>query len=388
MREKIIILLTWISLCPCLLMASEPYKNSNSSPAVYFPFTIHIEPMARLLLMNIEKDPDSIYIGFEPQVFHDPARGSSMLVIGWRVDGYVDVYHQPGLNPKATSYDIAGKGLNKLIMHEMAGAFFELEEKGVQVNISFEDYLGRNITLMISEKSKKKRKPFDVLAPVGHAAESPSSMPFIMLHDFYFIRKKNTDMMISIEGRVHQADPLPLRIDRQKMYFTRYCTDPVIAFLNPTHYGPLLPLNQQIDYDHYQTRHEIVGQDEKAAVAQMVIAHNGHNINLKFDPPVPDVNSMQEGENMKGKFVLEGRRSSGKLKGEYRFIRENGVVYAQLIPSGGWEPRPDKFSLRIMYTMVSIFKKWPMTYQWEARITLNEGDHPHMQSSWKRIHPN
>ena len=60
------------------------------------PFHIAIDPMERLLLVNFEKDPDSLYIGFEPQVFDDHINGKGHLVIGWRIDGKVDVYHEPG----------------------------------------------------------------------------------------------------------------------------------------------------------------------------------------------------------------------------------------------------------------------------------------------------
>lgn len=33
------------------------------------PFNIVVDPMQRLLLINFEKDPDRLYVGFEPQVF-------------------------------------------------------------------------------------------------------------------------------------------------------------------------------------------------------------------------------------------------------------------------------------------------------------------------------
>lgn len=47
------------------------------------PFSIDIEPMSRLLLVNFEKDPDTVYVGFEPQVFDDADHGKGHLVIGW-----------------------------------------------------------------------------------------------------------------------------------------------------------------------------------------------------------------------------------------------------------------------------------------------------------------
>jgi hypothetical protein len=37
--------------------------------------------MERLFLINFEKDPDEIYIGFEPQWFDDAAYGTGLRII-------------------------------------------------------------------------------------------------------------------------------------------------------------------------------------------------------------------------------------------------------------------------------------------------------------------
>ena len=90
------------------VMAEDTVKIAN-------PFRISIDPMERLLLVNFEKDPETLYVGFEPQVFDDNINGKGHLVIGWRVDGRVDVYHEPGLRIDKGKYDIAGKGLANMI---------------------------------------------------------------------------------------------------------------------------------------------------------------------------------------------------------------------------------------------------------------------------------
>lgn len=48
---------------------------------IYPPFSIGIDPMDRLLLINFEKDPDSIYVGYEPQVIKNTPHGESHLII-------------------------------------------------------------------------------------------------------------------------------------------------------------------------------------------------------------------------------------------------------------------------------------------------------------------
>ncbi len=55
-----------------------------NSAQIVNPFHIDVDPIARLLLVNFEKDPDTTCAGFEPQVFDDPTNGRGHLVIGWR----------------------------------------------------------------------------------------------------------------------------------------------------------------------------------------------------------------------------------------------------------------------------------------------------------------
>jgi hypothetical protein len=177
---------------------------------LYNPFHIAIDPMERILLVNFEKDPDSLYIGFEPQVFNDSINGKGHLVIGWRIDGKVDVYHEPGLTLDHNKYDIAGKGLANMLEREMPKAFSEINDFGLQANYEFQDIHNRKVVIRVTEKNPGKRKPFGLLAPMGAAAESPSAMPLVLLHDFYFVRKKHSKIEVSINGKQHQIDDLPM----------------------------------------------------------------------------------------------------------------------------------------------------------------------------------
>ena len=111
---------------------------------IYLPFSLNISPMQKLLLINIEKDPDEIYLGLEPQWFDDPVFGRGLRIIAWRKDGYVDVYQQPEL-PKEDDFNVASKGLADLIVHPMPGAYLHVSEHGVDVSFAFTDKAGREI---------------------------------------------------------------------------------------------------------------------------------------------------------------------------------------------------------------------------------------------------
>jgi hypothetical protein len=103
--------------------------------------------MAGLLLINFEQDADRIYVGFEPQFFDDTIHGRGLLVLGWRVDGRVDVFHDPVLRLDPETYGIAGKGLHAMVERSFAAARFELGATGAQVDIGFEDLEGRHVRL-------------------------------------------------------------------------------------------------------------------------------------------------------------------------------------------------------------------------------------------------
>ncbi len=191
---------------------------------MYSPFTVKITPMERLFLINFEKDPDEIYIGFEPQWFDDASYGTGLRIIAWRKDGYIDVYQQPGLT-KEDKIDVAGKGLVETIVSPMINARFNVSKSGVDVAFAFEDKAGRMVKVEIVEKSLKPTNPFSLLAPVGGSSVNPSALPVYLMFKFDFVRRSNTDVTININGRSHKADTFPFPISGSRVYFMRYSAD-------------------------------------------------------------------------------------------------------------------------------------------------------------------
>ena len=374
-------------LIPILLvLMSGMVSLSQTTTAFPQPFTIDIDPMERLLLINIEKDPDSLYVGFEPQVFNDTVNGEGHLVIGWRVDGKVDVYHQPGLKLNPGKYDIAGKGLANLVQTNFKTAFFEVNNFGVQAHYLFADLHERTIQLAVKESNPKPRSPFGLLAPMGSVAEAPSSMPLILLHDFYFVRQKHTEITIMVNGQKHEPDRLPMSIDGTKMYFTRYCPDPLIATFNPKQDG-LLPVIDIVPGQQSNTQgnyeYSIVWENNTPSIQKLTRKHTKHPIELRFKPAFPNIATLPNQTLFEGYFEIEGDYSTGRIGGYYLISKTNGETTIELVPSKGWIPRPNKLSLRFLYTVGKVFKQWPTTYRWNAVITKNDGN-LHIKSEWKR----
>lgn len=362
------------------------FQTANTG-VLYNPFYFGIDPMERLLLINFEKNPDLVYVGLEPQVFDDSIHGKGMLVIGWRVDGKVDVYHQPGLILDAGKYDIAGKGLAEMAEVPMERAFFEVNAFGVQADIKFNDLAGRPVELKVRESNPRKREPFGLLAPMGDAAESPSAMPLVLLHDFYFVRKKNTEISVSIDGKQHQLDQLPIPMDWSSMYFTRYSPDPFIVTFNPAYEGPLQTMHWegQEMVNIGSIRLELATEDQVPEIKRLSQKGQHHSITLSFAPAFPNLMALSDGHSLKGTFQITGHPSTGEVGGHYEVVKEAGVTQIVLVPSRGWIPNEKKLSLRFLYTVAKIFKKWPATYKWTATIREGEDNQLMMKSSWERI---
>jgi hypothetical protein len=361
---------------------------AQTTQSILNPFRIAIDPMERLLLVNFEKDPDRLYIGLEPQVFDDPVNGKGHLVIAWRTDGKVDVYHQESLRLDPAKYDIAGKGLANMAALPFEQAHYEVTESGVQAHYAFRDLEGRPVRIRIEEHNPRRRKPFGLLAPMGDAAEAPSAMPLVLLQDFYFVRKKHTQFEISIDGKQHQPDELPMPMDFAKMYFMRYSPRPLIATLNPATDGPLALLpwdgqSSQIDWEGHGI--SLALENGQVGIRQIVRHNEVHPVQITFEPPFPDLRTLPPGSSAVGSFTLEAHPSTGRISGRYELTGASDGGHIRLKPTGGWKPKPTKFSTWFLFTVGKIFKNWPKTYEWNAVLRQAEEDGYFMTSAWKRI---
>lgn len=355
------------------------------------PFQIDIDPMERLLLINFGNDPDDLYIGFEPQVFEEGNDGKGHLIIGWRRDGKVDVYHQPTLKLDPKKYDIAGKGLANMIEREFSEAYFEVNDEGVQAFYQFMDISERNVSIKISESNEKKRKPFSLLAPMGEAAENPSALPLIMLYDFYFIRKKQTDIHILIEDRAHTPDELPIPMDGSRMLYSRYSPKPLIAKVNPKRKEKIQPLEIN-DLEKLVKSNdcdiEIVWNGSEPVISNITRQNSIYPVTLSFDPSFPNLMMLENNVAMEGDFEIKADPSSGSIRGVYSVEKKENITQVKLLPTYGWTPVPTKTSLKFLFRVGKIFKNWPKTYEWTGIIHQNAPLSYSIQSEWNRINKN
>jgi len=350
------------------------------------PFHLHIDPMERLLLLNFEGDPDRVYVGFEPQYFDDPVHGRGLLVIGWRVDGRVDVYHQPGLLLDPATYDIAGEGLAHMVMRPMEGARFEINRRGAQLEVAFQDLEERPVELLVRESSPRPRRTFGLLAPMGAAATAPSALPLVFLNDFYFVRRAGGEVRVRVDGVERRPDRLPLPVDGSRMYFTRYAENPFIVTWNPPREGPLRPLERMSHWDALGdgVTYDLEDNFGRSEIHQMRRSWDGSEAFVEFEPAFPQVTALRDGAQVDGRFWLWSEPWAGTVSGEYHVRREGSRVAIEISPVDGWDPPLEKLSLAFIYRANPVFRTWPASYRWEAELELEGEGGVTMTSRWVR----
>ena len=354
---------------------------------MFSPFSLRISPMERLFLINFEKDPDDLYIGFEPQWFDDASYGTGLRIIAWRRDGYIDVYQQPGLT-REDALDVAGKGLADTLERPMTDARFHVTSTGIDVAFAFEDKTGRAVEVEIIEKSRKPTRPFPLLAPVGSSSENPSFLPAYFMFQFDFVRRAHTRVSISINSRSHRADPFPFPLNGSRVYYMRYSADTFLVDWCPEQAESLEPLHEQEGAGGYgpnRTRYELSGDEELPTIARIQASHKHHTFVAEFSPAFPDISRIQDGTALQGKWTLGADPSAGRLQGVYSVRRSGDTVDITMTPSGGWEPQPKTTFLKFLFNAAKIFRQWPKTYRWTAQITLRDDAPPFMVSQWSRI---
>jgi hypothetical protein len=86
-----------------------------------------------------------------------------------------------------------------------------------------------------------------------------------------------------------------------------------------------------------------------------------------------------------GRFVAAGDPTAGKVEGVYAVARRGREVSLRLHPSGGWIPNERRLSVRLVYALVGLFRRWPKTYEWNATLALEDDGRVRLRSGWRRL---
>ena len=358
--------------------------SSSSDGSFYSPFSLSIDDMEHLILINFEKDPDKYYNTFELQQARDKTGSKCLLVIAYRNDGGADVYRQPGY-PLASQDSL----LNDVdfTVCPLEGAKFEVNDERLDVFFAFKDRYGRKIEVTVNENRKPRKKPFFLLAPIGTVTKQPKSFPAYSLYGMSLAKRKHTVIDIRIGDARHKPDTFPLPVDCAKNFFSRYSADTFNVDWNRNFQGQLLPLFPGKDdrIENGNVTYELVNNGGHHEIKRMSATNRKHTINIDFSPSMPDIACLRDGVNINGDFVITTDGATGSVRGVYRVSSRENQVEMSIHPDKGWIPNEKRLILKLLFIIVKVFKEWPKSYTWNAMINFGSTKYPLMKSSWRRI---
>ena len=335
------------------------------------PFNLSFEPMDRLLLINFEDDP--LYYGIELQVLKVGGE-SYPLVIMYRKDDLIDFYYTNDTaisdRKKLITNLIKNLSFNQL---ETIDYKFDFDEMGLNCYLFLKDKMENEVEIKIKENFPS-RKLNSILTPQYAVDKNPQYFPIVYLNKFNMVIKKDTDIFVKINGDLKKPSELPVKIENQKFYTTRYSLDPISCNWNSSYSGNLNPIllnatdnkiiKENLSYEilnnrgYYEIK-KIVGVDELK-----------HSVSFEFSPAIPNLISLKSEMKIKGKFSVIIDEKKGIFAGVYHIVRKKEQIIISIYPTKGWQPFPGKI--------------WLKTYKWSANIEILDDLKFNISSKWNR----
>ncbi len=334
----------------------------------------------------MEKQPDSLYKGFELQYFDGEPYGRGYRVLAYRMDQYIDIYDSHELKVVMEEHiNIVEKGLGDYHRVEINNTALEYGEDGFFTHFEFTDKLGRKIEIHIKEHTDKKTSPMSLLAPVGWGAEKPDCFPMYLLYQFDFVRKKKTAIHVLIDGESKILDPFPAFgiKERQKREYVRYAMDAVLLDFAKAQKETLekVELDENNAYIHGNTTYFFEEKEGEMGLTAIEYEDGVHRLEIRFDRGMYLCGDYDM--YVQGQFIVIGRPEIGSLKGSYEYKRTRKRTFLRIHPKEGWAPRTEGLLAKFMLGKKSIFRIWPKTYRYTQAI---EWDTMQSNSQWSRIH--
>jgi hypothetical protein len=349
-------------------MAVGPPRTGRTDD-VLCPFSLRIDELACML--NFELADHPVYDGAELQWFDDATHGTGMLAFLSRRDGgRVDYYLQPGLRVDRSGYEIgAGIGSWTAITFDVARLVVTAE--GVDAEVRFATIDGSLVEVRVDDRGRRPRRPAGLLAPVGAGIERPVSLLLVWMPRFDLVRATGTPPVVRIDGVDLSTGRLPgMRVHRRRLI--KYAAPVVTVELNRGDDG-------RSPGDAATRQLQLLGPAR--GVREVVAERAGHVGRLVLDPAVPDLAGLADGSATSGRWHVEvdGVRLTG---GTWAMTRTSDDVAVEMDVSQRWRPGRLPWLMRLVTTVVPVFRRWPTTYRWRADVRV--GEPPTMSGRWER----
>jgi hypothetical protein len=341
-----------------------------SDDAVWCPFTLDVEPMARLL--NCELADDPVYDGLELQWFDDARHGTGLLVLlTRREDRRVDVYLDPALTMDRSRFAI-GAGIGTWTPTTFEVARLVVADDGVDAALRFRDRDGRLIEARFDDRGGRPRRRGRLLAPVGDGIEAPRSLLLVHLHGFDLLQRGGAVAPeVRIDGRSVSTGVLPGRaLHRREL--VKYAGPVDIITVNETLDGAALP----------RLAPASVRSTDDGGVASIVAGEGAHRVRLAFRPAFPDVTALEDGAGAVGAWRVYAEDVPPLTGGTWMVVRHGDEVRVGVEVTERWRPGRVPPLVALVTRAVPVFRRWPTTYRWRATVTL--GEKPTIVAGWER----
>ncbi|MDN4479439.1 hypothetical protein [Demequina muriae] len=332
------------------------------------PVSLRMNEMAAML--NAELADHLLYDGFEIQRFDDAEHGTGMMAfLSRRADRTVDCYVEPGLRLDRRMYGIGG-GLRSWNETVFDAASLDVAEDGVAVHVAFTDVDGHPIDIAIDDRDGTPRRRGALLAPVGAGIDRPVSLMLVWMPQFDLVRDvRDREPMIRIDGEVAAVGRLP-GAGVHHRHLIKYA-----AGLR------IVEFNRDLDAPATAGGPGSVELTQDGRAVSAVSATSGGSVaQVAFTPAFPDLRRVDAGDERAGEWRIgvDGRTLTG---GTWTVAGAADRAEVHLIVTRRWRPRGLPWLMRVVTTVIPVFRRWPTSYAWRATMPSVDGA---MRSRWER----
>ncbi|GAB4435858.1 MAG: hypothetical protein Kow00120_02840 [Anaerolineae bacterium] len=358
------------------------------SDAFVSPIRLEIDAMERMFLYNFEGDDE--YNGLELQLFDHPSKGQGAAALMWRTDETVDFYMTPGLRLDRDKVEV-GAGVGEWITQDFDYRC-EITPRGLDCAVALTLKDGRPVRLVVRENRRRPGKALNILAPMGTGIRAPRFFPFFWLIGIDLVRVSGTEARLQIGETTYPPIRLPVPMPHSGAfaYFVRCCADPLLVLVNRAYAGPLRAVTPDTatGFAHEGMTYDLTLRDGHYEIARASVRNAAHEASIRFAPPLPDLLDLKDGAATRGRFALGVDAVTDIVRGAYEVQRAGQEVRVRLYPTENWKPRGTIRQRLTLWFFPPVFRTWPKTYEWSAKLDLSGADGSVMMSSgWRRTGP-
>lgn len=335
---------------------------------VLWPLSVRFGQVACML--NFELADHPVYDAGELQWFDDELHGIGMLAfLSRRSDRRVDYYQEPGLRLDRDGYRIGG-GTGSWTEVDFDVARLEVADDGVDAEARFRDIDGRLIEIRVGDRDGRPRRRAGLLAPVSAGIERPNSLLLVWMPGFDLVRVTDTSPVIRINGSDAATGRLPGR-RLHRRHLIKYAAPVLTVELNRAHHGPVSTV----------TTGERTDVSMEGRLTALAAERGDHRTRLVLEPGLPPLGVLSNELVQDGRWriMVDDVRLTG---GTWSAVGTGSGARLALDVDERWRPGSLPWLMRLVTTVVPVFRRWPTTYQWRCDIRL--GGMPSMTSHWQR----